>query len=153
MIHELLGGSFAGLTKIAVCTGPGSFTGIRVGVSAARGLALGCAIPCIGITRFEALAADHPDVTVVLGGRAGSVFVQSFAVGLPLGPPSIMSAAPSGPLIGDGVPGAAEDAGLIDPAALVAIAASRDAGLPPAPLYLRDADAAPPREGPPLMLD
>ena len=50
------GAAHADLSRIAVCTGPGSFTGIRVGVSAARGLALALAIPAIGVTRFDALA-------------------------------------------------------------------------------------------------
>ncbi|MEO1459523.1 MAG: tRNA (adenosine(37)-N6)-threonylcarbamoyltransferase complex dimerization subunit type 1 TsaB [Pseudomonadota bacterium] len=44
------------IARIAVCTGPGSFTGLRVGVAGARGLALGRAVPALGITRFEALA-------------------------------------------------------------------------------------------------
>ncbi|MGF1552404.1 MAG: tRNA (adenosine(37)-N6)-threonylcarbamoyltransferase complex dimerization subunit type 1 TsaB [Paracoccaceae bacterium] len=47
-----------GLRRIAVCTGPGSFTGLRVGVAAARGLAMGRGLPAIGVTRFEAIAAQ-----------------------------------------------------------------------------------------------
>ncbi|MEM6971705.1 MAG: tRNA (adenosine(37)-N6)-threonylcarbamoyltransferase complex dimerization subunit type 1 TsaB [Pseudomonadota bacterium] len=47
----------SGLGRIAVCTGPGSFTGLRVGVAAARGLALGRGVPAIGVTRLEAVAA------------------------------------------------------------------------------------------------
>ena len=42
------------LSKIGICTGPGNFTGIRISVAAARGLALGLEIPAIGITSFEA---------------------------------------------------------------------------------------------------
>ena len=59
MIGEAMAGAGAdwqAITRIAVCTGPGSFTGIRVGVAAARGLALSLGVPAIGVTRFEALA-------------------------------------------------------------------------------------------------
>ncbi|HEY4192454.1 MAG TPA: tRNA (adenosine(37)-N6)-threonylcarbamoyltransferase complex dimerization subunit type 1 TsaB, partial [Mesorhizobium sp.] len=50
------GVNYAGLSTIAVSVGPGSFTGVRVGVSAARGLALALKIPAIGVTTLEALA-------------------------------------------------------------------------------------------------
>ncbi len=45
---------------IAVCTGPGSFTGIRIGVASAKGLAVGWNIPCVGITSCEAAAYALP---------------------------------------------------------------------------------------------
>ena len=56
-LNELLAVSslnWSDLSKIGVCTGPGNFTGIRISVSAARGLALGLEIPAIGVTSFEA---------------------------------------------------------------------------------------------------
>ena len=46
--------TLSGLERIAVVTGPGSFTGVRVGISFARGLALALDIPCIGVTSLEA---------------------------------------------------------------------------------------------------
>ena len=46
--------NWSDMSKIGVCTGPGNFTGIRMSVSAARGLALGLEIPAIGVTSFEA---------------------------------------------------------------------------------------------------
>lgn len=153
MIDALLGGRYDDLTKIAVCTGPGSFTGIRIGVSAARGLALGCGIPCIGITRFEALAQGARDVTVVLDGRAGTLFVQRFADGVATGPAETVAELPGGRVLGDGVPGSPADAGLTDPATLVALARGREMDQPPAPFYLRDAAADPPRDAPPTILD
>ena len=49
--------SFTALDRIAVTTGPGSFTGLRVGISAARGLALAAAKPVVGLTTLSAYAA------------------------------------------------------------------------------------------------
>lgn len=60
------GKAFADLERIGVVTGPGSFTGIRVGVAFARGLALALKIPCIGITTLEA---------ALPAGQQGSAFV------------------------------------------------------------------------------
>ncbi|MEM5515404.1 tRNA (adenosine(37)-N6)-threonylcarbamoyltransferase complex dimerization subunit type 1 TsaB [Henriciella sp. AS95] len=59
--------SFADLQRIAVVTGPGSFTGIRVGVAFARGLALALKVPCLGITALEAaLPAGQQGSAIVL---------------------------------------------------------------------------------------
>jgi tRNA threonylcarbamoyladenosine biosynthesis protein TsaB len=61
MVEEALrsaGLAFADLDRIAVATGPGSFTGVRVGVAAARGLALALGIPALGIDSLETLAAE-----------------------------------------------------------------------------------------------
>jgi tRNA threonylcarbamoyladenosine biosynthesis protein TsaB len=49
--------AFAGLDRIAVTTGPGSFTGLRVGLSAARGIALAANKPVVGLTTLTAYAA------------------------------------------------------------------------------------------------
>lgn len=61
------GKTLGDMGAIAVSTGPGSFTGIRVAVSAARGLALALGIPAIGVNVLEALAAEVRDR---LGGKA-----------------------------------------------------------------------------------
>lgn len=52
------GCSFGDLERLGVVTGPGSFTGVRVGVAFARGLALALDIPCIGVTALEAALPD-----------------------------------------------------------------------------------------------
>ena len=54
------------IAKIGVCTGPGNFTGIRIAVSAARGLALGLEIPAIGISSFEATLLGYGDEELAL---------------------------------------------------------------------------------------
>ncbi len=144
MIDDVLaqaGAGYGDLTRIAVCTGPGSFTGLRIGVAAARGLALGCGIPAVGITRFEALAAEVEGAAAIcLRGRGDTAYCQDFdAEGHPLGPPRIDKGTGDGP--------------LPDPAVIARLAKDRAPGTPPAPLYLRGADADPPRDGPPVMLD
>jgi hypothetical protein len=63
--------AWSDLAAIGVGTGPGNFTGIRIGVAAARGLALGLGVPAIGIDRFSALALDGPDLPAVLAAPRG----------------------------------------------------------------------------------
>lgn len=82
----------ADVTAIGVGTGPGNFTGVRISVAAARGLALGLAVPAIGVTRLEAAACGLPrPVTVVEDARRDEVYVQRFAADGP-GPAQIMAA-------------------------------------------------------------
>ncbi len=50
---------FSALDRIAVTTGPGSFTGLRVGISAARGIALAAGKPAFGLTTLAAYAAPY----------------------------------------------------------------------------------------------
>lgn len=70
---------------VAVTVGPGSFTGLRAGLAAARGLAMALARPCAGVTTLEAIAAAvatnsrrHEPLLVALDSKRGQLFVQMF---------------------------------------------------------------------------
>jgi len=103
MVVEVLaaaGCAFADLGMVAVTVGPGSFTGLRIGLAAARGMALAAGLPCFGITTLEAVVESidlrrHKDRTVLaaLDSKRGNIFAQAFgAVDRPLGPPVAVSA-------------------------------------------------------------
>jgi tRNA threonylcarbamoyl adenosine modification protein YeaZ len=78
---------FSGLDRIAVTTGPGSFTGLRVGISAARGIALAAGKPAIGLSTLAALAApliaqdDSTNVVAAIDARHAHVYLQVFGRG------------------------------------------------------------------------
>jgi tRNA threonylcarbamoyl adenosine modification protein YeaZ len=144
------------LTRLAVGTGPGNFTGVRISVAAARGLALGLGIPALGITRLEALAHGLPrPVTVIEDARRDEAYVQVFEDTGP-GPahigklgniahPTRATGSAAGP---DALP-----ASMPLAQAMAEIAATRSLPQPrPAPFYLRGADAAPPSDPPPVIL-
>jgi tRNA threonylcarbamoyl adenosine modification protein YeaZ len=82
-----LEGGFAALDRVAVAIGPGSFTGIRVGIAAARVFGLACDIPVVGVSTLSALAApligevDHGVVAAVIDALHGNIFMQAFAGG------------------------------------------------------------------------
>ena len=72
---------------LAVTVGPGSFTGVRIGVSTVKGLAHGAGKPCVGIDALEALAAGVPalgaTICPIQDARAGQVYGAAFAPGIP----------------------------------------------------------------------
>jgi tRNA threonylcarbamoyl adenosine modification protein YeaZ len=87
-------GGFPSLARIAVATGPGSFTGIRVGLAMARAMGMALAIPVVGVSTLAAFAApllSEPRggiIAATIDARHGSVYFQLFeASGRPLGPP------------------------------------------------------------------
>ncbi|PSC04817.1 tRNA (adenosine(37)-N6)-threonylcarbamoyltransferase complex dimerization subunit type 1 TsaB [Alsobacter soli] len=80
-------GGFASLDRVAVTVGPGSFTGLRVGISAARAIALGAGVPAVGVTTLSAYAAPlvatgvKALVAVAIDARHAHVYVQVVAPG------------------------------------------------------------------------
>ena len=90
LIAKVMGNAqipFAELDRIAVTTGPGSFTGLRVGLSAARGIALASEKPAFGLTTLAAFAApyiasdDNIALTVAIDARHEHVYLQVFGPG------------------------------------------------------------------------
>ena len=82
-VIEQSGIAFAALDRIAVTTGPGSFTGLRVGLSAARGIALAANKPVVGLTTLTAYAAplvsencEHPIISAI-DARHDHVYLQA----------------------------------------------------------------------------
>lgn len=71
------GAKWSDLTAIGVVVGPGSFTGIRMGIAYAKGLALGLNIPVVGINAFELYLAATPDAFVAIDSGRGDFFVAS----------------------------------------------------------------------------
>src|ERR1700731_3574084 len=78
---------FVDLDRIAVTTGPGSFTGLRVGISAARGIALAAGKPAVGLSTLAGFAAPHiaadgtSPVVAAVDARHGHVYLQVFDPG------------------------------------------------------------------------
>jgi tRNA threonylcarbamoyl adenosine modification protein YeaZ len=78
---------FAELDRIAVTVGPGSFTGLRVGVAAARGIALAAAKPAVGLSTLSAFAAPHiaadgaTPLVAAIDARHDHVYMQVFGSG------------------------------------------------------------------------
>jgi tRNA threonylcarbamoyladenosine biosynthesis protein TsaB len=161
---------FAGLGRIAVTVGPGSFTGIRGGIAAARGFGLALKRPVVGIGTLEAHAASarrlagSVPVLALLDARRGEIFGQHFSAdGKPLGVPAVASPETFAGQIGDGEVLAGAGADLVlaardrggdttvvhrlsapDILAVAEIAAAAEApAAPPRPLYLRPPDAKP----------
>lgn len=154
------GADWTALTRIGCTTGPGSFTGLRVGLAAAKGLALALGKPGIGVSVFQVLARqvhhEGQPFIVVQDARREQLYVQHFnGARQALNPPAVISA---GELPGDVsiVFGTGAliaqthrpDLTVLDgtthplPQALVACCWDAE-DAPLTPLYLRSADAKP----------
>ncbi|AHG43798.1 O-sialoglycoprotein endopeptidase [Rhizobium leguminosarum bv. trifolii CB782] len=152
------------IDRIAVTIGPGSFTGIRVGVAAARGFALSLNVPAVGVTTLEVMASaqrektPHRPVLAAMDAKRDEIYLQSFSSdGSPLDTPRALSVAQAqafaegfdGEIAGSATALLKPDAGgdhtntfPISVVARLGAAASPDAGKPK-PLYLRGPDAKP----------
>ena len=145
MLQEVLkdgGCDWPQLTRLGVGIGPGNFTGIRISVALARGLSLGLGIPAIGVSGFDVIRqmvpkAAHP---AILAPRE-QVYLdqpQPFQTNLATAPAPLTFA-----------PDAPDQMAV----AMARVAAAKDPGTAPTPLYIRPADAAPARDVAPLLID
>jgi tRNA threonylcarbamoyladenosine biosynthesis protein TsaB len=161
-----------GFDRVAATAGPGSFTGLRVGLSAARGLALAAGCPVVGVSSLSALAAplmagaDTSPVAAMIDARHGRVYLHLFGPdGQTLEGPAIVAvpeaarlcAMAGARLVGPGAamvaavwPPQATRPPLVDPRPapdlvwIAEIGAVADpASAPPRPLYLAPVDARP----------
>ncbi|WP_417233231.1 tRNA (adenosine(37)-N6)-threonylcarbamoyltransferase complex dimerization subunit type 1 TsaB [Brevundimonas sp.] len=164
------GTGFADLDRIGVTTGPGSFTGLRVGLAFAQGFGAALERPVVGISTLDALAASiAPDgvapgaVAALIDARRGQVYARFWRGGVAEGPAEALSLeaattrltalGPGVTLVGSGAPllaGAAPLGIVVDlpgptPEALARLVAAAVPRLsPPEPQYLRAPDATPP---------
>lgn len=154
---------FAQIDRIGVTVGPGSFTGLRVGLAFAKGLGAALSRPVVGVGALAALAEPHGPGLVfpLIDARRGQVYIQAFAQGRPLMAPDALaldmaaarlaelSSGAACRLVGSGARLLADllpaaqviDAPACDPAAVARLAAVAPAGPAPRPLYLRAPDA------------
>src|SRR6516162_10725807 len=163
---------FNELDRIAVTVGPGSFTGLRVGIAAARGIALAAGKPAIGLTTLSGYAAPHiaaddtRSVAAVIDARHEHVYLQVFGPGgrtvvpprlAPLREAVLAALTGSARIVGSAAdliaaswprtqppPALVDQRGAPDIAWIARLgAAAPDPHAPPKPLYLRPPDAQP----------
>lgn len=171
MIERLLaeaGWSARSLERIAVATGPGSFTGLRVGIALAQGVSEGLGVPLVGVGSLEAMAAGAPAElpgarVAVLDARRAELFLGAYAAdGRELLAPQVVEAqaasgligslGPTGVLLGkdwpSDMPGwcrhRGDETDLPHAHWIALLAARREPGAAVVPLYLRPPTAVVP---------
>lgn len=159
-VLEEAGKDYASLTRLAVCVGSGSFTGIRVALATATGLSVALGIPVIGVTAFQGLAVEAaPDsggkpILTVIDAHRGDVYAQSFSGKaipadiprqIPVAEAQAMTASGTFHICGSGAAlvGAQTDILLTDVDAIARAATNPAMTVPAKPLYLRKPDAKP----------
>jgi tRNA A37 threonylcarbamoyladenosine modification protein TsaB len=144
LIDEVMGRnriSYADLAAIGIGIGPGNFTGIRIGVSAARGLTLGLGIPAYGVNGFDQRALCYPDAPYqCVPAPRDQMYVRSDGAAA-LQPRAMLENIHDEP-----VPST-----LAASVARVAHARFPEPTPAPAPYYLRAPDAAPAKDAPPKI--
>lgn len=173
LVRDVIGetsGDFDALDRIGVTVGPGSFTGLRVGLAFAQGMGAALDLPVVGISALDALAASveagQGTAAALIDARRGQVYAKFFVDGVALGPDEALSLeaaaerlAALGPdvrLIGNGATvlteafpdlthGGADARVAPSPEALARLTRLADPAVAlPRPLYLRAPDATPP---------
>lgn len=103
-------GGFESLDRVAVTVGPGSYTGLRVGLSAARAIGLATGIPVVGVTTLSALLAPllaangEGLIAAAIDARHGSVYLQAMSItdGIVV-PPSLVGLEEAAGMLGAGL--------------------------------------------------
>ena len=156
--------SWRKLDAIGVCIGPGNFTGVRVGVSAARGLSLSLKIPAIGISRLEAMALDSKSkASVIMDARQDKIYIQDFFDGNASNKPKIINTQNADFSIDAIINSDDKNIDLFKnvnvpkctlPNAIARLAINRigSENSRPAPMYLQEPNADLPKEQPPKLI-
>jgi len=146
--------AFDDIARIAVTVGPGSFTGVRVGIAAAKGFSLALGVPAVGVSTLDVIAYERPrPLLAVLDARHGAVFAGRYGDCEQAGKctaeaASSWAGACGAAVVGDAGGVAAVGRGTVvgtqDFVAMAALGAGDPAGRAPRAVYLAQADARPP---------